>query len=853
MRRCSSLYLQSPRLLLPLLLVTCSAAAQTASSISAPPTIPHVIKFSGEITNADGTPRVGVVGVRFSLYGDSKSTVPLWQEVQNVTTSDQGRYTVLLGSTTADGLPVDVFSSNEAHWLGVQVEQQPEQPRTVLVAVPYALKAGDAETLGGKPAAVFVTSDQLASSASVATQPRVQTSVINGGVLAANITGSGSQNVIPKFDSSGTNLINSLVFDDGTHIGVGTQSPQFQFDAQNNDASAAGANMFRIQTPSMNGATMHFISTAANGRHFGFGSNFILGQGEFGIYDYTSAAARLWIDAAGTVGVGTFGGQGNFTRPTFTLDVQNTDSSVVGQHIFQLKTPSVNGTVMRMVSTAANGRDWGVGTNFIVGNGEFGVYDYTAAAGRFMIDKNGNIGIGTTAPSATLDVAGNLKIRSGGITFPDNTVQTTAPTASGTITSVTAGSGLMGGGSSGSVTLSVDSTVARTNAASTSFGGVVTAFNRVNGYQTDFGGTNVGVVGEIFPTATNASTPGTDVGVAGYQGYNSDGSVNANATGGIAVLGQNGAVGGTGMLGVAGLGGVAGEFDNTSGGKILSGQNNGAEVFSVHGTNGVAINSSNGSVPGLTINRANVSSGSSDVDLLITKNVSGTGAGLRIEENGSFGAATLRLHAASSDGLNDWSIAAQDNGSNNTIGLRINGVGGIPLQITPLSSGNFTTVITGNASVSGTFSKGAGSFKIDDPLDPANKYLYHSFVESPDMKNVYDGLVVLDKRGEAWVQLPEYFEALNKDFRYQLTCIGRFAPVYIAKKISGNRFRIAGGWRGLEVSWQVTGIRHDAYANAHRIPEEEEKPAAERGSYLHPELFQQPHSRAAEAAQGQQE
>ena len=153
------------------------------------------------------------------------------------------------------------------------------------------------------------------------------------------------------------------------------------------------------------------------------------------------------------------------------------------------------------------------------------------------------------------------------------------------------------------------------------------------------------------------------------------------------------------------------------------------------------------------------------------------------------------------------------------------------------SSGYF--YLTDDLTVNGNVTKSGGSFRIDHPQDPANKYLYHSFVESPDMKNVYDGVAVLDGNGEAEVTMPEWFGTLNRDFRYQLTCIGRFAPLYIAEEIADNRFRIAGGSAGMKVSWQLTGIRQDAYANAHRIPVEEEKPGDEKGTYLHPELFGQ--------------
>jgi hypothetical protein len=155
------------------------------------------------------------------------------------------------------------------------------------------------------------------------------------------------------------------------------------------------------------------------------------------------------------------------------------------------------------------------------------------------------------------------------------------------------------------------------------------------------------------------------------------------------------------------------------------------------------------------------------------------------------------------------------------------------------ATGNATTAgkFTGNVNITGTLTKGSGSFKIDHPLDPANKYLYHSFVESPDMMDIYNGNVVTDKRGLASVELPDWFEALNRDFRYQLTVIGQFAQAIVVKEVSNHQFTIKTNKPSVKVSWQVTGIRQDAYANAHRIPLEEVKPPQEQGHYLHPELF----------------
>jgi trimeric autotransporter adhesin len=134
----------------------------------------------------------------------------------------------------------------------------------------------------------------------------------------------------------------------------------------------------------------------------------------------------------------------------------------------------------------------------------------------------------------------------------------------------------------------------------------------------------------------------------------------------------------------------------------------------------------------------------------------------------------------------------------------------------------YAGIFGGDVVVQGNLSKSSGSFKIDHPLDPANKYLYHSFVESPDMMNIYNGVATLDANGEAVIQMPEWFGVLNRDFRYQLTCIGGFAPVYIAEELANNQFKIGGGRAEMRVSWQITGIRQDAWANAHRIPVEEE-------------------------------
>jgi hypothetical protein len=172
------------------------------------------------------------------------------------------------------------------------------------------------------------------------------------------------------------------------------------------------------------------------------------------------------------------------------------------------------------------------------------------------------------------------------------------------------------------------------------------------------------------------------------------------------------------------------------------------------------------------------------------------------------------------------------------------GVAGRFVNVNPDNTGNALEAYTvgtgyagyfeGKVNVTGTLTKPGGSFKIDHPVDPENKYLSHSFVESPDMLNIYNGNVITDGRGQATVELPDYFDALNDNFRYQLTVIGQFAQAIVGSEIRDNRFTILTSAPRVKVSWQVTGIRKDAWAAAHRIQVEELKPEAERGSYLHP-------------------
>jgi hypothetical protein len=152
-------------------------------------------------------------------------------------------------------------------------------------------------------------------------------------------------------------------------------------------------------------------------------------------------------------------------------------------------------------------------------------------------------------------------------------------------------------------------------------------------------------------------------------------------------------------------------------------------------------------------------------------------------------------------------------------------------------SGGIAGNFNGNVTITGTLSAATKDFKIDHPLDPANKYLVHASVESSELMNIYTGNVTTDAQGEAKVQLPDWFEALNTDFRYQLTVIGQFAQAIVSSEVQNHEFAIRSSVPNVKVSWQITGVRQDAFAKANPMVVEEEKEPRLKGFYIHPEFY----------------
>jgi len=183
-----------------------------AGSNPASAQVPPLIQFTNVATDEGGNTLSGVVKITFSLYNSQQGGEPLWTETQNNVQLDAtGHYSVQLGLTKPNGVPTTLFTTGEARWLGVQIAEQPEQPRVLLLSVPYALKAGDAATIGGLPPSAFV----LAAPPNAAAAESATTASAASGVNP-NVGGTGTTDFIPLWTDSTGDLGNSVMFQSGT-------------------------------------------------------------------------------------------------------------------------------------------------------------------------------------------------------------------------------------------------------------------------------------------------------------------------------------------------------------------------------------------------------------------------------------------------------------------------------------------------------------------------------------------------------------------------------------------------------------------------------------------------------------
>jgi hypothetical protein len=217
-----------------------STLAQTTSPNTslAPTQVPRIINLSGVAKDESGKPMTGVVGITFSLYKDQQGGSPLWVETQNVQADMAGHYAAMLGAASSGGVPMSFFSSAEVHWISTQISGEPEQPRVMLLSVPYALKAVDAETLGGLPASAFVHANPSTAVGTLGQQPP---SLTANGQPVTTVTGSGKKNFVPIWTGT-TTLGDSVLFQSGINVGLGTTKPQAKFESVGSATAVLGTS-----------------------------------------------------------------------------------------------------------------------------------------------------------------------------------------------------------------------------------------------------------------------------------------------------------------------------------------------------------------------------------------------------------------------------------------------------------------------------------------------------------------------------------------------------------------------------------------------------------------------------------
>jgi len=236
-------------------------SAQQPAAGAATQIVPPLVNFSGALTTTNGKAATGMVGLTFSLYKDAEGGAPLWVETQNVQPDKTGHYSVQLGAASSNGIPMELFTAGEARWLGVQQQGAAEQPRVLLLSVPYALKALDAETIGGKPASAFALAPPSTNSASGSKLP------------PGTITGTGTADYVPVFTGA-TTIADSKIFQNAAgDVGIATITPAAALDVKGTEDVRDTLTLF----PKSTHAALSLHGTALSVSHTGL-VTFIAGQ-----------------------------------------------------------------------------------------------------------------------------------------------------------------------------------------------------------------------------------------------------------------------------------------------------------------------------------------------------------------------------------------------------------------------------------------------------------------------------------------------------------------------------------------------------------------------------------------------
>jgi hypothetical protein len=467
-------------------------------------TVPRLVRFSGIAHDLNGNPMTGVVGITFLLYAEQTGGAPLWLETQNAQADATGHYTVLLGATKPDGLPAELFTSEVARWVGVQISGQNEQARVLLVSAPYALKAGDSETVGGLPASAFM----LANSATASAKSAGSTGIPNAAGNAKSsppanpdVTGVGTIGYVPMWNTT-NDIIDSVLFQKSTAIGIGTTTPAATLDLNGKGAVrdtltlfpkstdntlAVSGTAFKVSSAGLvtfvsgqtypGAGTITGITTAAGSGLSGGGTTGTLSLKvpAAGITNAMLADSKITLNASAAGGLTVPGAM--TLGDTYTIGLKTCAANQVLQYSGTVWNCSAAGTgTITGISTAAGSGLAGGGTSGTLNMSipAAGVTDAMLANSKITL--NASAAGGLTVPGAmtlgdtytiglTTSCATNQVLKWSGAAWGCSTPD------SGTVTSVATGLGLTGGPITASGTLSIDTTVVPQLGAANNFNG----------------------------------------------------------------------------------------------------------------------------------------------------------------------------------------------------------------------------------------------------------------------------------------------------------------------------------------------------------------------------------------------